>query len=81
MTHDQLRTVLVEGLRRVAPETDPASLRPNEPVRDTLGIDSYDFLTFLVGLHQTLGVDIPEADYGRLTTLDEMVAYLVPKTP
>ena len=27
-----------------------------------------------------LGVEIPEADYGKLTTLDEMVRYLSART-
>lgn len=35
-----------------------------------------DWLNVIAGLHERLGVDIPEADYGRLTSLDEIVAYL-----
>jgi hypothetical protein len=27
-------------------------------------------------LHEATGVDIPEADYGQLVTLDALVAYL-----
>jgi hypothetical protein len=30
----------------------------------------------VVGLHATLGVDIPEADYPKLATLDACVDYL-----
>jgi len=79
VTDDELRLALVDALRKVAPESDPAGLPTDQPVRETLGIDSYDFLTFLVGLHKTLGVDIPEADYGKLGTLDDMVRYLAPR--
>lgn len=79
MTDAEVKAVLIEGLRQVAPESDPGALRPDQPVRDTLGIDSYDFLNFLVGLHKRLGVEIPEADYGQLTTLGDMVRYLAPK--
>jgi hypothetical protein len=35
-----------------------------------------DFLNFVIGLHATLGIEVPEADYGRLTTLDAAVEYL-----
>jgi hypothetical protein len=35
-----------------------------------------DVLNFVVALHTTLGVDIPEADYPKLATLDACVAYL-----
>ena len=31
---------------------------------------------FLIALHRKLGVDIPESDYARLVTLDDLVAYL-----
>jgi acyl carrier protein len=35
-----------------------------------------DMLNFVVGLHAALGVEIPEADYGKLATVDACVAYL-----
>ena len=39
-----------------------------------------DFLNFVLALHERLGVEIPEADYPQLYTLDDAVAYLAPKT-
>lgn len=76
MTEADIRSAIFAGLRKIAPESDPAALRPDQKVRETLEIDSFDFLNFLIGLHDKLGVEIPEADYGKLTTLDEMVRYL-----
>jgi acyl carrier protein len=76
MTDTELTAAIVEGLRRVAPEADPAQLAPAAPLRETLDIDSFDFLNFLVGLHKALGVEIPESDYGQLTTLESLRAYL-----
>jgi acyl carrier protein len=35
-----------------------------------------DFLNFVIALHEKLGVDIPEADYPKLVTLDRAVGYL-----
>jgi acyl carrier protein len=35
-----------------------------------------DWLNFLLGLHERLAVDIPEADYARLITLADILAYL-----
>ena len=35
-----------------------------------------DFLNFVIGLAQRSGVNIPEADAPRLTTLGGIVAYL-----
>ena len=76
MTDAEIKAAILDGLAQIAPESDPAELSPNENIRRALDIDSFDFLNFLIGLHEKLGVDIPEADYGKLNTLDEMVAYL-----
>ena len=40
-----------------------------------------DALNFVVGLHGALGVDIPESDYAKLTTLDGCVDYLDARRP
>jgi len=42
-------------------------------MREALDIDSFDFLNFLIGLHEELGVEIPETDYGQLTMLADMI--------
>lgn len=76
MTPDELRSTVIEALCQVAPEADPAQLRPNVSFRNQLDIDSMDFLRFILGLHEKLGLDIPEKDYPRLTTLDGCVEYL-----
>jgi acyl carrier protein len=81
MTEADIKQTIFAGLRKVAPESDPAALRPDQRIRETLDIDSFDFLSFLIGLHDQLGVNIPEADYGKLTTLDAMVNYLRGKLP
>ena len=79
MTKDELRREVVRVLRDVAPELRPEALDPSANLRDTLDLDSVDFMNFVVGLHAALGVDVPEADYGKLTSLDDCVAYLATK--
>jgi acyl carrier protein len=81
MSEADIKAAIIEGLRKIAPESDPAALAPDENVRATLDIDSFDFLNFLIGLHDRLGVEIPEADYGRLGTMRDMVGYLAAKKP
>jgi acyl carrier protein len=39
-------------------------------------VDSMDLLNFVIALHAALHVDIPEADYASLATLDGCVNYL-----
>jgi acyl carrier protein len=76
VTGDEIRTKVVEVLGEVVPELEASSLRAGEPLRDQLDIDSMDFLNFAIGLHKAFGVEIPEADYRELATLDGCVAYL-----
>ena len=79
MTNDALRALVLDVLGGIAPEADPNTLRGNVALRDQLDLDSMDFLNFLVAVHQRTGVEIPEADYGKLATLDQLVAYLARK--
>jgi acyl carrier protein len=76
MTREKLRRAVLDALATVAPELDPAALRPDEPLREQLDIDSFDLLQFIIALGQALSLSIPESDYGRLTTLDACVGYL-----
>ena len=68
----QLRAVLGD----VAPDLDVASVGVDEDLRNDLGLDSMDFLNFVIGAHKRLGVDIPEADYGKITTLSKFSEYI-----
>jgi acyl carrier protein len=70
------RAVVLRVLREIAPEADLAGLKPDVAFREQLDLDSMDILNFVVGLHAALGVEIPEADYPRLATLDACVEYL-----
>jgi acyl carrier protein len=71
-----IREVVIAALERIAPDADLSSLPPTESIREVLEIDSYDFLRFLIALNKQLGVEIPEADYGKLQTLADLTAYL-----
>jgi acyl carrier protein len=81
MTADIIRQEVIGALKRIAPEADAASIEPAISFRDQLDLDSMDFLNFVLALHERLGVDIPEADYPRLYTLDGAVTYLTAKIP
>ena len=76
MTLEQVRQAFIEALGQIAPEGDFEHLQPDQPLRDQLDIDSYDFLQLVIALHERLGVDVPEADYQRLATLQSALEYL-----
>jgi len=77
VTRDEIRAAVLRVLGEIAPEADPAGLRPDVALREQLDVDSMDLLNFVIGLHHAFGVDIPEADYPKLATLDACVDYLV----
>jgi acyl carrier protein len=79
MTREEIRTVVLRVLGDIAPEADLGALAPDVPFREQLDLDSMDLLNVVVGLHAAVGVDIPEADYPKLATLDACVTYLTSK--
>ena len=79
MNPTEIRNHVVEALRGVAPESDPAALADDARLRDELDLDSMDFLNFIVAVHSALHVDIPEADYPKVQTLGGAVSYLEKK--
>jgi acyl carrier protein len=76
MTDAEIRRSVLEALGEVAPEADLAGFAPDVEIREQIEVDSMDLLNFVIGLHERTGVDVPEADYSQLGTLDGCVAYL-----
>ena len=75
-SHEEIRDVIFDALGAIAPEVDPAIIAPDRPLREQIDIDSFDFLNFIIRLHEALGIDIPEKDYAELLTLNSAVEYL-----
>mgnify|MGYP001213336802 CR=1 FL=1 len=78
-SREEIRAVVFDVLGAIAPEFDFAAIAPDQPLREQVDLDSFDFLNAIIRLHEKLGVDIPEADYSQLATLDGTVDYLARK--
>lgn len=81
MTRDELRQTVLGVLQEVAPEADLSRLTPDAPIRDQLDVDSIDFMRFLIGINEKLHVDVPEADYPKVATLNGLLQYLGERLP
>jgi len=81
MTSDEIRASVLRALFQVAPEADPAALSDDVPLREQLDLDSMDLLRFAIALHREVGVDVPEVDYPKLSTLGGCVRYLAARAP
>jgi len=76
MTEAEILGVLRDELQRLAPEIDFDSVDRTKPIQQEFDIDSMDFLNYVTAIHQRLGVNVPEADYGKVATLGGVLAYL-----
>ncbi|MFY9142017.1 acyl carrier protein [Sulfuricurvum sp.] len=75
MTKDQIKAAIVEQILFIAPDVDEADIIPDKNIQRSLEIDSFDFLKILTALNEVTGVEVPEADYAKVDTLEHMVEY------
>lgn len=81
MTPAEAKAAVLAALGEIAPEADLARLADDAELRETLDLDSADFLRFVQDLATRTGVEVPEADYAHIATLGGCVAYLVGARP
>jgi acyl carrier protein len=79
MNEEEIKQAIIQVLKQIAPDTDPQQLQPDDNIREKLEIDSFDALRLIVELEEKLGVEIPEQDYGKITTLRNLVNYIMDK--
>jgi acyl carrier protein len=79
MTREELAKRILDLLTEIAPDVEAASVLPGIDFRDQFDFDSMDTLNFAIALNRELGVEVPEADYAQLASLDKCLAYLGPR--
>jgi len=78
MTRDDIRAAILSIIKDIAPDEDLGNLKGDVRLRDQIDLDSMDFLDIIMELRKRYGVEVPEADYQKLATLDSTVEYLEP---
>ena len=76
MKDQELKATIFEILRKIAPDIDPEELEMDDNIREVFGIDSFDFLQFIIGLDDEFDIKTPEEDYGKITTLNALTTYI-----
>lgn len=79
MTKEECKQVVLDIISEIAPDEDLTNVKPDVRLRDQLDLDSMDFLDIVMELRKKYGVNVPEADYMKLSTLDGAAEYLQPK--
>jgi acyl carrier protein len=77
----RVRAAVTQAFRAVAPDVDLDRVNPSAPLREETDLDSVDTLNLLIQIHALLGVEVPEADLGKLGTLDALIHYLMERLP
>lgn len=75
-TTSELRATVIAVLAGIAPEADLVALPDDADLREELDLDSMDIQSLVVGIYEATGIDVPERDYGRLTSVGATVDYL-----
>ncbi len=72
---ERVIAVLADKLSKDASEITAASR-----ITDDLGADSLDMVEVIMGLEDEFGIEIPDEDASKITTVGEIVEYIQEKT-
>ena len=79
MTEDQVKQIVIDIINEIAPDEDTSDLKGAIKLREQMDLDSMDFLDIVMELRKQHGIEVPEADYPELASLDSCANYLTPK--
>jgi len=79
MTKEDCKQVVLDIIADIAPDEDLKNVKAEIRLRDQLQLDSMDFLDIVMELRKRHGIEVPEADYQQLASLDSCAEYLTPK--
>ena len=79
MTTAEISDEILDILSDIDPDEDLSELVADKPFREQLELDSMDFLDIVMELRKRHGIEVPEADYMQLASLDSSAEYLTPK--
>ena len=79
MTKEDCQKLVIDIISDIAPDENLSDIKPEVRLRDQLQLDSMDFLDIVMELRKRHGIEVPEADYMQLASLESCANYLTPK--
>jgi acyl carrier protein len=76
MTSDDAKRIILDVLSEIAPEVDPATVDHSVDLTEQLDLDSMDYLSWMLGIHEATGIDIPQRDVSLFLTIEGAAAFL-----
>ena len=57
-------------------DVEPSDVKPDSLFVDDLGADSLDLTELAVGFEDEFDIEIPDSDFGHLSTIENVVNYI-----
>lgn len=76
MTGEEIRGMVLDIIRDVAGLDETPEVKGGESIREQLDLDSMDFLDIVMELRKRHKIEVPEADYPKLATLNSTIDYI-----
>jgi len=76
VNNDDIKAIVLREIGNIAPEIDPAQIDPAINFRQQVDLDSIDILNLMIAINTATGIEIPEADYPKIDTVDKCIAYI-----
>ena len=76
MTEAEIKNAVLEIIQDVAGLDDMPAIEGGKSLREQIDLDSMDFLDIVMELRKRHKIEVPEADYPKLATLDSTVEYI-----
>jgi acyl carrier protein len=80
MTIEELKTkvvtVIAEQLQKKVEE-----VKPELKVVEDLKVDELDYVEIIMTLEEEFGIEIPDEDLDKITTVEDLIAYVYSKLP
>ncbi|MCD8141079.1 MAG: acyl carrier protein [Planctomycetaceae bacterium] len=76
MTDPEIKQAVLDIIQDIAGLDDMPEIKGDVALRDQIELDSMDFLDIVMELRKRHKIEVPEADYPKLATLDSTVQYI-----
>lgn len=72
----EIKSKIVSIFGDIAPEIDSTTIDYHGDICNEFGISTIDFYRLIAEVNEVFDIEIPESDYGKITSLNRLVNYV-----
>ncbi len=76
MNTNNITSLIADAIKHIAPEIEISDIDMDEDLREECDLDSMDFLNLLTALKNSTKVSIPETDYNKVRSYNQLLQYI-----